>query len=31
MNISGADPLAAIETYRRHVLPAVGGRRVQGV
>jgi coenzyme F420-dependent glucose-6-phosphate dehydrogenase len=28
MNISGADPLAAIATYARHVLPAVRGRRV---
>jgi coenzyme F420-dependent glucose-6-phosphate dehydrogenase len=31
MNISGADPLAAIETYSQRVLPAVRGRRAQRV
>jgi coenzyme F420-dependent glucose-6-phosphate dehydrogenase len=31
MNISGADPLAAIETYAHRVLPAVRGPRPQRV
>jgi coenzyme F420-dependent glucose-6-phosphate dehydrogenase len=27
-NVSGADPLGAIDTYREHVLPALRGARV---
>jgi coenzyme F420-dependent glucose-6-phosphate dehydrogenase len=30
MNISGADPLAAVETYAADVLPAVRGRTLSG-